>query len=126
MPIRVSTTGALSFATSSFISSLAPDITDPPPQNTTGLFASLIILAARFKSSSVIFFVNRLIGSGLNGVYSVLLAVTSFVISTSTGPGLPEPAILKAVLIVSASFVTSLTIKLCFVIGVVTPAISIS
>ena len=54
------------------------------------------------------------------------MAVTSFVTSTSTGPGLPVWAILNALLMVSASLCTSLTIKLCFVIGITTPAISIS
>ena len=47
-------------------------------------------------------------------------------ISTSTGPGLPSLAIVNALLIVSASLLTSFTIKLCFVIGIVIPAISTS
>ena len=55
-----------------------------------------------------------------------MFAVTSFVISTRTGPGLPVLAILNALLIVGASSSTSLTIKLYFVIGIVTPAISTS
>ena len=59
-------------------------------------------------------------------VYSQLAAVTSLVISISTGPGLPVLAIANAFLIVSANILTSFTIKLCFVIGIVTPAISIS
>ncbi len=46
--------------------------------------------------------------------------------STSTGPGLPERAILNARLITGASSFTSFTIKLYLVIGIVIPAISIS
>ncbi len=54
------------------------------------------------------------------------MAVTSLVISTSTGPGRPVLAIAKAFLIVSARFVTSFTMNECFVIGITTPAISTS
>ena len=61
-----------------------------------------------------------------SGIYSVTLAVISFGISTSTGPGRPVFAIRNALRIVSANFVTSFTIKLYFVIGIVIPAISIS
>ena len=46
--------------------------------------------------------------------------------STSTGPGLPFLAMEKARRMVSASFSTSFTIKLCLVMGVVIPAMSIS
>ena len=67
-----------------------------------------------------------MISFGSTFVYSVFAAVTSFVISTRTGPGLPLFAIANARLSVFASFVTSFTIKLCFVIGITTPAISTS
>ena len=43
-----------------------------------------------------------------------------------TGPGRPVLAIRNALRIVSASLVTSFTIKLYFVIGIVMPVISIS
>ena len=66
------------------------------------------------------------IALGVCFVYSVLLAVTSFVISTNTGPGLPDLAIVNALLIVSAKSSISFTIKLCFVNGIVAPTISIS
>ena len=58
--------------------------------------------------------------------YSATAAVTSFVISTNTGPGLPVCAILKARRIVGAKSAIFFTIKLYFVIGIATPAISIS
>jgi len=47
-------------------------------------------------------------------------------ISTSTGPFLPDCAILNASRMVGTSSADSRTIKLCFVIGMVTPQISIS
>ena len=55
-----------------------------------------------------------------------MAAVTSLVISTITGPGLPLLAILKALLMVLAKSLTSLTIKPCFVTGIRTPTISTS
>ena len=70
--------------------------------------------------------VTLFIAAGFFGVKSALLAVTSFVISTRTGPGRPDFAIENARLIVFASSCTFLTIKLCFVTGITTPAISTS
>ena len=70
--------------------------------------------------------VIRLTCSGSLRSYSALFAVTSFVISISTGPGRPSFAILNARRTVSASLLTSFTMKLCFVIGIVTPEISTS
>ncbi len=64
--------------------------------------------------------------SGTSFSYSQEAPVTSLGISTSTGPGRPDFAILKALRMVFASDSTSLTMKLCFVIGIVTPAISTS
>ena len=100
----------------------------PPPRKMTGRFALAIISAALSSSFSVKLFSFLALSAFLTSsfLYSHLLAVTSFVISTSTGPGLPLAAILNALLIVFASFFTSFTMKLCFVIGMVTPAISTS
>ena len=77
-------------------------------------------------SSSVIFCVSRSTGCISFALYSVFCAVISFGISTNTGPGLPVCAMRNALRITSANSLTSVTIKLCFVIGVVIPAISIS
>ena len=60
------------------------------------------------------------------GSYSVSAAVTSFVMSTSTGPGRPLRAIRNARRNTPASSFTSFTIKLYLVIGMLMPAISIS
>ena len=62
----------------------------------------------------------------LMGMYSHVAAVISFGMSMSTGPGLPDDAMVKAYLIVSANSSTERTMKLCFVIGMVTPVMSIS
>ena len=62
----------------------------------------------------------------LIGSYSHVAAVISFGMSMSTGPGLPDDAMIKASLIVSANSSTERTMKLCLVIGIVTPVISIS
>ena len=78
------------------------------------------------RSSSVISEDSLFTSSGFLYSYSHSAAVTSFVISTRTGPGRPLLAIVNALLKTPASFVTSLTIKLYFVIGIVTPRISIS
>ena len=126
LPINVSQTGASTRSTKVLSSSLASEITAPPPPTIIGLRASLIIWAAVTRSSSLSVSVTRSICSGTTFVYSVLAAGTSFVISTSTGPGLPVIAILNARRSVSANFVTSFTMKLCFVTGIVIPAISTS
>ena len=70
--------------------------------------------------------VTRSTGSIRCVLYSALFAVTSFGISTRTGPGLPFFAMRNARRMVSARSLTSFTIKLCLVIGMVIPAISIS
>ncbi len=126
LPIRVSATGLSTLSTNSLSSVAASDITAPPPTKINGFLDLLIILTASSKSSSLILSTLGLTGSISAFTYSASLAVTSLVISTSTGPGRPVLAILNALLNVLANFVTSLTIKLCFVIGIVTPAISIS
>ena len=126
LPIRVSHTGASTSSTNSFSSASASLITAPPPTKIYGFLDAVIISTALSIASSVIPAVILSGALASTGTYSVLLAVTSFVISTRTGPGRPVFAILKARLIVSASLSTSLTMKLCFVIGVVIPAISIS
>ena len=46
--------------------------------------------------------------------------------STTTGPGRPDLAISNALLNVSASFLTSLTMNPCLVIGIVIPLMSTS
>ena len=110
-----------------FFSSLEqPEITAPPPTNTTGRFASLISCAALLRSSSMISPDIGRISSGFTGVYSAVSAVTFLVRSTRTGPGRPLLAMRNALRIVSARVFTSFTITLYFVIGIVTPAISTS
>ena len=104
----------------------ASDATAPPPTKINGFLAALIISIAFSMSSSRISSVSRSIGCGSFGSYSQAAAVTSLVISTRTGPGRPLLAITNARRITSASFVTSFTIKLYFVIGMVTPRMSIS
>ena len=46
--------------------------------------------------------------------------------STSTGPGLPLRAMSNASRRVGMSFAASLTLKLCFVTGIVMPRMSVS
>ena len=85
--------------------------------------------AASLRSASdgftVVFFAS---GIFLSGVKSnvVLSAVASLRISMRTGPGLPLFAMRNASRNVSARSSAFLTRKLCFVIGIVTPFISIS
>ena len=126
LPISESHTGASTNSANSLTSLSASEITAPPPTKINGFSDALIISATVLRSSSVILSEYLLISSGSLLVNSILLAVTSFVISTKTGPGLPLFAILKAFLSVGAKFSISFTIKLCFVIGIVAPTISIS
>ena len=124
--MSVSQTGAFTLSTNSLSSLLAPERTTPPPTNIYGFLDAFMSSIALSMSLSVIISVSRS-GSLISClVYSTRSAVTFFGISTSTGPGLPFLAILKALRIVSASFSTSFTIKLYLVTGVVIPAISIS
>ena len=124
--MRVSHTGASTFSANSFNSSAASEITAPPPTKIYGRFASLIMLIAFWISTSLIYSLERMIFAGLYFSYRVVVAVTSFGISIKTGPGLPVFAILNALRIVFASSSIFFTIKLCFVIGIVTPEISTS
>ena len=101
-------------------------ITAPPPTKIIGLLAACINLTASATASSVMVSPILEIIDGTSLVYSVFAAVTSFVMSTRTGPGRPDCAILNALLTVAASLSISFTMKLCFVIGIVTPAISTS
>ena len=64
--------------------------------------------------------------SGTFLVYSQEPTVAFLVISTNTGPGRPSFAIWNALRIVGANSSGDLQIKLCLVIGIVTPLISIS
>ena len=64
--------------------------------------------------------------SGTFFVYSQEPTVAFLVISTNTGPGRPSFAIWNALRIVGANSSGDLQIKLCLVIGIVTPLISIS
>ena len=126
LPIRVSATGAWSLFANVRTSSAASERIAPPPTMINGFWDFLIIKSARSKSSSVIVSTWRAMVTGSFASYSQLAAVTSLVISTSTGPGRPLLAIWKALLRTSANFVMSFTMKLYFVIGIVTPVISIS
>ena len=126
LPINVSVTGASTFSTNSLSSLSAPEITAPPPTNTIGFLALRSTLIASSITASSIFSVLRSIFSGTFGSYSALSLVAFFAISIKTGPGLPDFAIVKARRIVSANLSTSFTRKLYFVIGIATPAISIS
>ena len=122
----MSHTGASTSSTNFFNSSLAPERTAPPPTNMYGFLDFSISPIALPITSSVR---NSVLGDGKTisaFLYSVFWAVTSFGISTRTGPGRPFLAISKALLIVAARLFISLTIKLYFVIGVVIPAISTS
>ena len=60
------------------------------------------------------------------GVYSHRVFWISLGISTSTGPGLPDFAMVNASRRVSASRRMSLTMKLCLVMGMVMPVMSTS
>ena len=110
LPISESHTGASTFSTNFLSSSDASDITAPPPTNTYGFLAFLISVTALSISSSLMLAVILSTGFGTLGVYSHSAAVTSLVTSTSTGPGLPSFAILKAFLNVFARSFTFLTI----------------
>ena len=101
-------------------------MTAPPPTKITGFFAALIRSAAAFRSSSWIVLILGTTGWLFCGVNSHSSAVAFFVISTRTGPGRPSFAIKKALRIVFARSRTSFTMKLCFVIGIVMPWMSIS
>ena len=102
----------------------------PLKVNTAGvipvIFASSIMSTSLSISSIQISFLYFTIGWILTGSYSALLPVTSFGISISTGPGLPDCAISNALRIVFARSLTFFTIKLYFVIGIVIPVMSIS
>ena len=125
LPISVSATGASVFDTNVLSSSLAFESITPPPTSIYGFFAPLISDTA-FKISSSLISALGLTCSGSLYSYSKLSPVTSFVISISTGPGLPVTAILKALLTVSASLLPSFTIKLYFVTGITIPDMSTS
>lgn len=64
LPISVSHTGASTFSTNSAISAEAPEIIEPPPTNTNGFLAFLIISIASVISLLSIF----LLASGTTGV----------------------------------------------------------
>ena len=126
LPIRVSVTGASTFLTKSASSLSASAITAPPPTSIIGFSDFLNILIASSIAVSSIFSVILGISFGISFSYSATSLVAFLTMSTSTGPGRPVFAISKALLSVGARSFTSFTIKLYFVIGVVTPAISIS
>ena len=126
LPISVSHTGASTLSANSASSADASEMIHPPPAMINGLLETLIISRTLFTSSSRMVSVFLSMTSGVSGIYSVSAAVTSFVISTSTGPGLPLFAILNARLMVGARSSMCFTIKLCLVIGITTPAMSTS
>ena len=121
VPISVFVQGRLPFSSSSSSSFEALELITPPPYSTTGR-SELFIIPATFSMSSPVN-LSCLTGTTLPaGVNSHSAAVTSFVMSTSTGPGRSDTAILNASLKVSASSSTLRTTKLCLVMGMVMPA----
>ena len=128
VPISVVPTGDLINSARCTTSSLAPKSSAPPPQSRNTFSLVLISSASDWipASASASSCGTFLYVSMVSFVYSVDSAVTFFGISTSTGPGLPERAMSNASRRICARSLTSFTMKLCFVIGVVMPVISAS